>query len=107
MTAARIRISMVVLDILDAIDSAAPDDPAWGRRLCEQTDRGAGTVYPALDKLLRAGWIADRWEEPQPADRPKRRFYALTDDGRVAYRAALTARKTRRAAYSCAGNVLE
>ena len=89
---------MVVLDILDAIESALPDDPPWGLRLCEQTGYGSGTVYPALDKLLKAGWITDRWEEPQPADRPRRRFYGLSDGGRVAYREALCAREARRAA---------
>ncbi len=97
MTAARIRVSMVVLDILDAIENAPTDDPAWGLRLCQQTGYGGGTVYPALDKLLKAGWITDRWEEPQPADRPRRRYYALTDEGRGAHREALRAREARRA----------
>jgi PadR family transcriptional regulator, regulatory protein PadR len=97
-TATRIRVSLVVLDILDAIENAPLDDPSWGLRLCEQTGYGTGTVYPALDKLLKAGWIADQWEEPQPADRPRRRFYALTDEGRTGYREALCAREARRAA---------
>lgn len=88
---------MVVLDILDAIENAPLDDPSWGLRLCEQTGYGTGTVYPALDKLLRAGWIADTREEPQPPDRPRRRFYALTDDGREAHREAIRAREARRA----------
>ena len=103
MTAAPIRVSMVVLDILDAIASASPGDPAWGLRLCEQTGHGTGTVYPALDKLLRAGWISDTWEEPQPADRPRRRYYSLTEDGRVAYAEALASREARRAAWSAGG----
>jgi len=98
-TAAPIRVSMVVLDILDAIGSAPPDDPAWGLRLCDQTGHGSGTVFPALRKLLEAGWIADWWEEPQPADRPRRRYYALTEDGRAAYAEALAAREARRAAW--------
>jgi len=96
-TAARIRVSMVVLDILEAIDTAPPDDPAWGLRLCEGTGYGTGTVYPALDKLLQAGWIADTWEEPQPMDRPRRRFYCLTGHGRAAWQEVLAARKARRA----------
>ena len=100
---ARIRVSMVVLDVLDAINSAPAGDPAWGLRLCEQTGHGPGTVYPALDKLLKAGWIADRWEDPQPADRPRRRFYALTDEGRAMYRAALASREARRAAWAPGG----
>jgi len=89
---------MVVLDILDAIDNAPPGDPPWGLRLCEQTGYGGGTVYPALDKLLKARWITDWWEEPQPADRPRRRFYRVTDDGRETYRNILAAREERRTA---------
>ena len=91
---------MVVLDILDVITAAPADDPPWGLRLCEQTGYGTGTVYPALDRLMKAGWIADRWEEPQPADRPRRRYYSLTDDGRTAYREALNVRLARRSAWA-------
>lgn len=98
MTAAPIRVSMVVLDILDAIENAPPDDPTWGLRLCEQTGYGGGTVYPALDKLLKAGWIEDLWEEPQPPDRPRRRFYRVTDDGREAWQKVLADRAERRVA---------
>jgi PadR family transcriptional regulator len=99
MTVSPIRVSMVVLDILNAIESAPPDAPPWGLRLCEQTGHGTGTIWPALSKLLGAGWITDRWEEPQPPDRPRRRYYSLTDDGRAAYREALAAREARRAAW--------
>jgi DNA-binding PadR family transcriptional regulator len=95
-----ILVSMVILDILDALDNAPPDDPAWGLRVCKQTGHDTGTVYPALTKLLKARWIADRWEEPQPADRPRRRYYDLTDDGRAAYREALAIRAAHRAAWS-------
>jgi len=95
-----IRVSMVVLDILAAIDSAPADDPVWGLRLCEQTGYGTGTVYPALKKLLKAGWITDRWEEPQPMDRPRRRYYALTGAGREAYRKTVCAREVRRATWT-------
>ena len=97
---ARVRVSLVVLDVLDAIDSAPPGDPAWGLRLCEQTGHGPGTVYPALDKLLKAGWITDWWEDPQPANRPRRRFYALTDEGRTSRSAALAKREARRWGWS-------
>ena len=48
-------MSMVILDVLDVLGSAPPDDPPWGLRLCEQTGYGTGTVYPALDKLLPGG----------------------------------------------------
>jgi len=97
MTAKRIRVSVVVLDILEAIENTSPGDPPCGLRLCEQTGYDTGTVYPALDKLLKAGWITDRWEEPQPMDRPRRRFYCLTGHGRAAWQEVLAARKARRA----------
>jgi DNA-binding PadR family transcriptional regulator len=84
MPAAPVRVTLVVLDILAAIDLATPDDPAWGFRLGEQIGHGAGTAYPALHRLEEAGWITSRPEEKQP-DRPRRRFYQLTDDGRAAY----------------------
>ena len=99
MGAARIRMTMVVLDILDALMNAPPDDPAWGLRLCEQTGHGTGTIYPALDRLMKAGWITDHWEDPAPADRPRRRFYEMTLAGREQYAEGLRARRDRRAAW--------
>jgi PadR family transcriptional regulator PadR len=99
MSATKIRLTAVVLDILDVLTSSPPDDPAWGLRLCEQTGYGTGTIYPALDRLMKAGWISDRWEDPPPADRPPRRFYEMTSTGREQYAAALRSRSERRAAW--------
>jgi PadR family transcriptional regulator, regulatory protein PadR len=73
--------------------------PAWGLRLCQVTGHGTGTIYPALDRLLKAGLINDYWEDPQPTDRPRRRFYEITSTGRERYAAALRARDERRAAW--------
>lgn len=100
MTAIRVRLSIVVLDLLDAIAHASPDSPAWGLKLCNQTGHKSGTVYPVLDRLLKAGWITDRWEEPQPADRPRRRYYDLTEGGQTAYREVLESREARRAMWA-------
>ena len=33
-----------------------------GLRLCEVTGYGPGTIYPALDRLMRVGWIRDHWK---------------------------------------------
>jgi PadR family transcriptional regulator, regulatory protein PadR len=95
--ATRIRLTAVIMDVLDVLTNAPLDDPAWGLRLCEQTGYGTGTVYPALDRLMKAGWINDHWEDPPPADRPRRRFYKITSTGREQYEAALRARGDRRA----------
>ncbi len=93
------RMTVVILDILDAVIGAPPDDPAWGLKLCEETGYVTSTVYPALDRLLKAGWISDRREEPQPADRPRRRYYEITEDGRAAYEQATARRAARQSAW--------
>lgn len=46
-----------------------------------------GTLYKALTRLQRDGYLASRWQEPDgaPGDaRPRRRFYRLTLDGQGA-----------------------
>lgn len=84
MAAPRIKITRVIEAVLGEIMSAPPDDPAWGLRICEDTEYGPGTVYPALDRLMKADCIEDHWEDPKPADRPRRRFYTVTSAGRAA-----------------------
>lgn len=98
-------MTMVIMDVLDVLTNAPPDDPAWGLRICELTGHGSGTVYPALDRLLKAGWIEDRWEDPAPTDRPRRRFYLITAAGRAAHREAVNARAIRRLAWTGTSSV--
>jgi len=46
-----------------------------------------GTLYKALDRLERAGYMSSRWEDPQVAaddGRPRRRFYRVTLNGEAA-----------------------
>lgn len=93
------RMTMAVLDILATIQAFPAHDPAWGLTICAWTGYGTSTVYPALDRLLKAGWIADRWEEPQPADRPRRRYYEITEEGRAAYGQAVAERAARQSAW--------
>lgn len=43
-----------------------------------------GTLYKALDRLERGGFLASRWEDPMvaaEAGRPRRRFYRVTTVG--------------------------
>ena len=93
---------MLVMDVLDVVMSAPADDLAWGLRICEATGHGPGSVYPVLERLLKAGWIEDSWEEPQPEDRPRRRFYEITAAGRSAYQDVVASRSARRAAWASA-----
>jgi PadR family transcriptional regulator PadR len=95
-----VRMTMVVMDVLDVVMSAPSDDLAWGLRICEATGHGTGTVYPALERLLKAGLIQDEWEEPQPDDRPRRRYYAITGAGLAAYQKETAARGARKAAWT-------
>jgi DNA-binding MarR family transcriptional regulator len=87
MSTPRFRVTLVIMDVLDVIMSAPQDDLAWGLRICEATGYGSGTVYPALDRLMKARWIEDHWEDPVPANRPRRRFYTITSAGRASYAA--------------------
>jgi DNA-binding PadR family transcriptional regulator len=55
-----------------------------------------GTLYKALDRLERAGYLASRWEDPQIAageGRPRRRFYRLTLTGEAALADARSAER--------------
>ncbi len=90
-------MTAVIWDVLDVLVNAPDDDPAWGLRICEQTGYGTGTIYPALDRMLSAGYIADRWEDPPPEDRPRRRYYELTASGRQWMATTTKARNERRA----------
>jgi len=53
-----------------------------------------GTLYKALTRLERQGYLASRWEDPLAAaaeSRPRRRFYRLTVEGDGALAEALEA----------------
>jgi PadR family transcriptional regulator PadR len=97
MSALKVRLTTVIMDVLDILTNSPPDDPAWGLRLCEVTGYGTGTIYPALERLMDAGIIVDHWEDPPPADRPRRRYYELTSTGREWFAAAMRTREERRA----------
>ena len=57
-------------------------DRAQARRLTAY-----GTLYKALERLERVGYLESRWEDPQIAadeSRPRRRFYRVTAVGEQA-----------------------
>lgn len=63
---------------------AAPDDRHWGYQLSKASGIRSGTMYPRLTSMLELGWLTDGWEELEEADgRPPRRYYELTDKGKV------------------------
>ncbi|WP_420037564.1 PadR family transcriptional regulator [Streptomyces sp. cg28] len=75
---ASIRLTRPTLEVIKVLLASSPADPAWGLKICEETDLGSGTVYPILERLLDAGW-ATRYEETgDHPGRPKRYYYELT-----------------------------
>jgi len=64
-------------------------------------DLPEGTVYPALRRLERQGLISGRWVEVSEA--PRRRYYALTNDGE---RALATGRRDWRRFVAAADTIL-
>jgi PadR family transcriptional regulator, regulatory protein PadR len=91
----RLRLTTPTRLVLDVLMVADPDDLPWGYRICEDAGLGSGTVYPILERLEQAGWIAGHWETGQPSDRPRRHFYTLTDTGRQLYSTAQVTRPVR------------
>ena len=96
MATSRVRLTKPTLAVLAALMDAGPEDRVWGFRLCEEADLGSGTVYPLLERLERGGLVRSFWEDPQPPDRPRRRYYELTGAGRQEVAAAIAARNSAR-----------
>ncbi|MGE0598616.1 MAG: PadR family transcriptional regulator [Dehalococcoidia bacterium] len=63
-----------------------------------------GTLYKALDRMVRAGLLSTRWEDPAISageERPRRRLYQVTAAGERA------AKEVERAALSAGSNLTE
>jgi PadR family transcriptional regulator PadR len=62
-------------------------DPAgrhWGYELGKRSGVRSGVLYPILTRLYQQGWLTDGWEDPATiGGRPPRRYYELTDEGKV------------------------
>lgn len=75
-----------------AILRAIADEHAYGLDIVEQTGLASGTVYVALGRLQKRGFLRAAWEDQAIAERegrPRRRYYALTRAGEAALRDAL------------------
>ncbi|MFI6644807.1 PadR family transcriptional regulator [Streptomyces sp. NPDC050504] len=96
------RLTKPTIGVLEVLLSAQDDDPAWGLKICMEADLGSGTVYPILERLANNGWVTS-WSETDPhPGRPPRRFYKLTDMGRLATDVALKERAARQARFRLA-----
>jgi PadR family transcriptional regulator PadR len=62
----------------------------YGFDIMDVTGLPSGTVYPALRRLERDGWVQSNWEDEQLAEqRPTRKYYRLTRLGNLALEEAL------------------
>ena len=80
--------SVQTLSVLAALCS----EPAgWrhGYGIAKETGLKSGSLYPILIRLADRGLVEARWEEGQPAGRPRRHLYRLTPGGVARAKAAL------------------
>ncbi len=64
----------------------------YGFSIMEETGLTSGTIYPALDKLERAGYAKSAWEDAslaQAEKRPPRKYFQITTEGATALLASL------------------
>lgn len=64
----------------------------YGFEVMDLTGLPSGTVYPALRRMEKNGWIRSWWEARQPAHRegrPRRKYYTITRRGREVLDGAL------------------
>ena len=79
------RMSAAAVSVLQAI----ADGVEYGFDVIERTGLPSGTVYPALSRLERDGYVRSAWENPDAAHRagrPARRYYRITAPGTRALR---------------------
>ncbi len=76
------RQSIAVLEAL------VGDEWLHGYELAKSTGLKSGTLYPLLIRLADRGLLVARWEDEQPAGRPRRHLYRITDTGAAALRTA-------------------
>lgn len=96
----RTGFSPQTVSVLAALETA-PADWRHGYELAKETSLRSGTLYPILIRMADRGLVEARWEDEQPAGRPRRHLYRLSPDGLAAARVALTeqaARQRQRAA---------
>jgi DNA-binding PadR family transcriptional regulator len=81
-------LSFSVAVILQALDNGYQ----YGFDIMDVTGLPSGTVYPALRRLEESGYVESKWEKrtiAQAAQRPPRKYYELTKEGRDALAEAI------------------
>jgi PadR family transcriptional regulator, regulatory protein PadR len=84
----RAKLSGQTLAVLQAL-IADPFSWRHGYDLARETGLKSGSLYPILVRLADRELVEARWEDVQPAGRPRRHLYRLTSGGLTAAEAAL------------------
>jgi PadR family transcriptional regulator, regulatory protein PadR len=74
------KLSVTAVSVLQAIANGFE----YGFDIIDQTGLRSGTVYPALSRLERDGFLRSSWEDDARAHRegrPARRYYRITAAG--------------------------
>lgn len=74
------RLSITAVSVLRAL----ADGFEYGFDIIDATGLPSGTVYPALSRLERDGYVRSAWEDEgraHAAGRPARRYYRVTAAG--------------------------
>src|SRR5918994_3403486 len=74
------RLSVTAVSVLQAIANGTQ----YGFDIIDTTGLPSGTVYPALSRLERDGYVRSAWEDEARAHRegrPARRYYRVTAPG--------------------------
>jgi DNA-binding PadR family transcriptional regulator len=74
------RLSVSAVSVLHAVANGA----VYGFDVIDTTGLPSGTVYPALSRLERDGFLKSAWEDEAQAHddgRPARRYYRVTAPG--------------------------
>lgn len=82
-------LGLAALKVLQAIDGGC----RYGLDIIQATGLPSGTVYPALSRHERDGFVRSSWEDVATAAkdrRPARRYYRMTAEGRRAIDTALS-----------------
>jgi PadR family transcriptional regulator PadR len=89
------RTTRPLLDVSECLLRADRRGEALhGWLIMKDTKRAGTTVYKILDRLEDLGWITSYWETLGPDEnRPRRRLYRLTSDGRAEVEQLLAERR--------------
>jgi PadR family transcriptional regulator PadR len=66
--------------------ASVPNIELAGAEIERATKIAKGTIYPALARMQKRGWLSWRWEEidPRVEGRPRKRLYKITGQGEAA-----------------------